>query len=163
MPSFYSVVRYVPDVIADERINIGVVVFGEGRIRAHFLQNWQRVQRFGGGSVAFLKNFAKEFPQAQLHLLFESPKWDEASLQKVVGKWKNCIQLSEAYASLKSVDELLAEVTNRFLREEQSHAQTAVRESYGRSRVVSDGIRIVKAVLSEHVGRRIASEIVKKN
>ena len=33
MSSYYSVVRYVPDPVADERINVGVVVFGSDYFR----------------------------------------------------------------------------------------------------------------------------------
>ena len=32
MATFYSVIQFVPDPVADERMNAGVVVFGNGRI-----------------------------------------------------------------------------------------------------------------------------------
>ncbi|HQU44959.1 MAG TPA: DUF3037 domain-containing protein [Pirellulales bacterium] len=37
MASFYSVVQYVPDAVRDERINIGVLTFGDGRVRHLFV------------------------------------------------------------------------------------------------------------------------------
>ena len=40
MTSFYSVVRYVPDPIAEEAINIGVVAFKEGKLRFRFVEDW---------------------------------------------------------------------------------------------------------------------------
>jgi Protein of unknown function (DUF3037) len=47
MVSRYSVIRYVPNPSADERINIGVLVSDEQEVRVRFLQNWERVRCFG--------------------------------------------------------------------------------------------------------------------
>src|SRR5579885_3191655 len=40
MASFYTVVQYVPDPVADERINAGVIVFSRDRVAARFVKNW---------------------------------------------------------------------------------------------------------------------------
>jgi len=47
MVSRYSIVQYVPNPIADQRINIGVLAFDDNRVCVRFLSNWERVKRFG--------------------------------------------------------------------------------------------------------------------
>jgi DUF3037 family protein len=158
MPSFYTVVQYVPDPIADERMNVGVIVCGEEGIKANFLKHWERARRFGGENVSFLKDFADQLTNPQLSLLPAVPKCDEATLRKIVGSWRNSIQFLEPRASLKAPDELLEEVTQRFLREQPT---PVVRETYGKMRAVSQGVRKVRAVLGERLEDRILRRIVK--
>lgn len=45
--SLFSVLQYVPDVTADERINIGVVTIGRETYHVSILDDWQRVRNFG--------------------------------------------------------------------------------------------------------------------
>ena len=59
MPSRYSIIQYVPNPIADERINIGVLAFDENLVKVSFLKNWQRVKDFGGENIDFLQDFAE--------------------------------------------------------------------------------------------------------
>ena len=59
MASRYSVIQYVPNPIADERINIGVLAFNEQVVKVHFLSRWDRVRDFGQvKDIDFLQNFA---------------------------------------------------------------------------------------------------------
>lgn len=118
MPSHYSIVRYVPDPIADERVNVGVVVFGEGRVLTRFVNRWSRTKTFGGEEVDFLREFAREIGEPQRNLLAFSQPWTDDTLSTVSRRWKNSIQLSEPRASLKDPDSLLAEVAATFLREQ---------------------------------------------
>jgi len=39
MASYYSIIQYVPNPIANERINIGVLIFDEKEIKVNFLEN----------------------------------------------------------------------------------------------------------------------------
>ncbi|MBD2774779.1 DUF3037 domain-containing protein [Iningainema tapete] len=66
MVSRYSIIQYVPDPIADERINIGVVVFNEDAVKSRFLTNWERVRLFGMEDIDFLKDFADRVQKAAL-------------------------------------------------------------------------------------------------
>ncbi len=117
MPAHYSVIRYVPDPIADERINLGVIIFGEGQVLSRFITKWQRARNFGGEDIVFLQEFAKEVAERQMKLLPGAPLWDEHTLQKIAGHWKNSIQLSEPRGSLQSPEGLLTEVVQRYLHE----------------------------------------------
>ena len=70
-PSYYSVIQYVPNPIADERINIGVIAFDDRTVLVHFLKNWNRVRNFGGEDIGFLLEFAKRMEEsAKSGLLF---------------------------------------------------------------------------------------------
>jgi hypothetical protein len=41
MPARYSVIQYLPDPATDERINFGVLAFGDGdHLYARFVRNW---------------------------------------------------------------------------------------------------------------------------
>src|SRR6266496_1389754 len=120
MASHYTVVHYVPDPISDERINVGVLVFGDGRIRSRFLSSWRRVQQFGTGDVSFVRDFASRIEQTTgLQPPIDEPVGREAltetRLRQMIGRWVNSIQFSEPKASLLAPERLLDEMCRRFL------------------------------------------------
>lgn len=56
MVSRYSIIQYVPDAIANERINIGVLAFDDQVVRVKFLAKWNRVVHFApSADISFLK------------------------------------------------------------------------------------------------------------
>jgi hypothetical protein len=146
MPSQYSVVRYVPDPIADERINVGVVVFGEGMLRTKFIRRWSRLRGFGGGEdTGFLRDFVRDIEHAQKTLLDgASQPWTAETLKRVSARWKNSIQLSEPRASLDSPDDLLRDAARTFLRDEQPRQRGRDRRT-----AASIGAQSVTAALRE--------------
>ncbi len=163
MTSFYSVVQYVPDPIADERINVGVIVFGEKGVESHFLSDWRRVKGFGGEDIEFLQTFAKrveeaEDPQLLLPELRGVYKLDEEALRKFAGKWKNSIQFTSPRASTRDVAVLLQDTARRFLRE---HVTTK-REVRDRRVAASLTARQVALALNERVGED-AKHFLKRN
>lgn len=163
MTSFYSVVQYVPDPIADERINVGVIVFGEKGVASHFLSDWRRVKGFGGEDTAFLQTFAKrveeaEDPQLLLPALRGVYKLDEEALRKFAGKWKNSIQFTTPRASTRDVDPLLEEIARRFLRE---HVP-AKREFRDRRAAATLAAQHVELALNERIGED-ARHFLKRN
>lgn len=117
MPSYFSIVRYVPDPVTDERLNIGVVVFGEGQILSKFIQGWGKVRIFGGEDIDFLRSFADDIERKQLNLFSSDGRWDENTLGTISSHWKNSIQLSEPKASLRTPTELLEDISSRYIRE----------------------------------------------
>ena len=64
MASRYSVIQYVPDPIADERINIGLVIFDDEQVKAVFLKQWDRVRCFAMEDIQFLRLFEEQMQHA---------------------------------------------------------------------------------------------------
>jgi hypothetical protein len=121
MEARYSVVQFVPDPVADERINVGVIAFGPGdEVYARFLRNWSRVRHFGTKDIAFLQEFAKSVTEATsettLPGLGKYEPITEALVERMVN-WNNSIQLTEPRASLRPAAELVDEMARKFLRE----------------------------------------------
>lgn len=124
MASRYSVIQYVPNPIADERINIGVIVFDEKIIKVHFLRSWERVKAFGKEDIRFLRDFARRMGEASKNgLLFpnDDPNNGQSRvdrLRKVSRGWINSIQFTEPRGSLENVDSLFKEAINTYLVDE---------------------------------------------
>ena len=163
MISQYRVISYVPDPVIGERINVGVLVYGDGVTRCRFVQNWQRVKQFGYGDVAFLQDFAKEFED---RLSLPNPKKDnhdpdainDDKLGVITRSWMNSIQISDANASTKTVEQLFEDVSTRFIREPASRK----RRARDRRAAVSMAIRAVKAAVKDQIGPDLL-EYVKRN
>lgn len=122
MPSFYTVAQYVPDPDADERINFGVLTFGDGTIHARFLHDWRRVRSFGGEDVGFLREFAARVlrdarSQARLPLSDGDAQLTEARLSAMIGGWANAIQFTRPRASTLPAAQLIDRIAPQFLRE----------------------------------------------
>ncbi|CAD5925715.1 hypothetical protein PCC9214_00954 [Planktothrix tepida] len=120
MVSRYSIIQYVPNPIANERINIGVVAFSDQEVRVQFLSNWERVRNFGMENIDFLTNFAARMKEtASRGLMFpgdeesEIPKHER--LTEIVRGWRNSIQFTEPHPSLADVDKLLHDIVEDFL------------------------------------------------
>jgi Protein of unknown function (DUF3037) len=119
MASKYSIVQYVPNPIANERINIGVVAFNEEQVRVQFLTNWERVRNFGMEDITFLKTFARRMSEAaDCGLIFpgDNPNAPyQERLNKIAQDWLNSIQWTEPRGSLEDVDSLLEDIASIFL------------------------------------------------
>jgi hypothetical protein len=116
MASYYSIIRYVPNPISEECVNIGVAVFGGGAPLFRFITDWSRPRRFGGESVEFLERFAQQVSSTQLGIFSDSGTWDERRLQGILGRWHNSIQFTLPRASLREPSILLEEIVALFLR-----------------------------------------------
>ena len=125
MASFYIVAQYVPDPITGERLNIGVLVYEDGneRIYSYFLQDWQRAKCFAGQltDIGFLRDFANQLPRqlagASVLSGAKGQTITKESLLDMVSNWGNSIQFTAPRASLMSAEDLLAYVSDRFVRE----------------------------------------------
>jgi Protein of unknown function (DUF3037) len=118
MPSKFIIFQYVPNPLADERINIGLIAFNDKVVKPKFLHNWERVQKFNLGDINFLKDFAAQASQ-QLPEILASQGSNKVSIYDQLGQmskiYTNTIQITEPRASLKDVDELANEIYARFL------------------------------------------------
>jgi hypothetical protein len=120
MASYYSIIQYVPNPIANERINVGVLTFDEEELKVKFLKNWKRVENFCMGDITFLRDFESQMQKAVSQgLLFpgdsllDQPRQER--LQRVSENWMNSIQFTEPNFSLKPVDKLLEDSIKKYL------------------------------------------------
>lgn len=167
MPTYYTVVQYVPDPVADERINIGVIVFNDDHIRTRFLHNWDRVSRFAQEDISHVRDFSDWARQAAVrsgnHPSMEPlpglPGVDQLNKEtifRMAEEWSNTLQLSAPQPSLEEPEALL----NRM-------ARTHLREPIARQRVFRDrqfaaryAVSSVRRSVSERLGPTQTGEYV---
>ncbi|BBC24870.1 DUF3037 domain-containing protein [Pseudanabaena sp. ABRG5-3] len=165
MASRYSVIQYVPNPIADERINIGVLVFDEKIVKVHFLRSWERVKCFGKEDIKFLRDFADRMKRASKKgLLFpnDDPNNEQSRvdrLRKVSRGWINSIQFTEPRGSLENVDSLFEDTINTYLVDEIPTEQN-VRDRQSAKRIVTSS---VKNRLKKRFGKEDADKLFKKD
>ncbi len=121
MVTRFTVVQYIPDPIAGERMNCGIIAWREGRIFAKFVRNWRRLRTFGGEGIDFLRDFADRVLEVVSGVM-EIPgiggeRLDQEQLEKIIGRWVNSIQFSPPQSSLKAPDQVVEELAPIFLRE----------------------------------------------
>jgi hypothetical protein len=114
MAAFYSVIQFVPDPVADERLNAGVIVFDSQSVRAHFIENWGRLQQFANKDVGFLKQFAREFLE-RCQEGHSQGRITEETIREMAASWRSAIQLTPPRGSLLGLDALLLDAQRRFL------------------------------------------------
>ena len=121
MPSYYSIVRFLPDPVRDERINVGVLAYDDaGDVAGHFVRDWKRIRNFAGQDVAFLQDFIRELADAtstQRTLSFDGGQGgcSPEDIRRMASRWINSVQMSEPRASLLGRDDLLARMSAQFL------------------------------------------------
>ncbi|MFZ4665841.1 MAG: DUF3037 domain-containing protein [Prochlorotrichaceae cyanobacterium] len=146
MASRYSVIQYVPNPIADERINIGVIAFDENGVKVQFLSQWDRVRSFGSSSdLTTIKDFAHRMKAAAAEgLLFPGDESNHIPqherLAKVSKGWINSIQFTEPRGSLETLDGLLEDIAETYLME-SAQKKVTLRDRQIAARVTTSGIR----------------------
>ena len=146
MASRYSVIQYVPNPIADERINIGVLAFDDQDVKVKFLSRWNRVSCFGPSSdLLVIKDFATRMREATENgLLFpgdepsDTPRHER--LAKISKGWINSIQFTAPRGSLEPLDALLEDVIETYLME-PSEKTRRLRDRQTAARVTTSKIR----------------------
>ena len=118
--SRYSIVQYIPDPVADERVNIGVVAFDdEGNWAVRDVHDWRRAERFAGlGRSSGLRAHAEELREA----LIVAPSPPEA-IGRFVNEWRHSVQLTAPRASLRSVEDTVDSIAAKVLVGERPYVQ----------------------------------------
>jgi hypothetical protein len=125
MASHYSVVQFVPDPVADERINIGVLVFGQGRVGSTFVSDWRRAQTLAGHSVEPLRRILRDLQrvtseadgEAALTSPSEFHRLTVERVEQLAAQWSHAIQLTPPRASLAEPDALLSQMASLMLKQ----------------------------------------------
>ncbi len=161
MVAHYSVIQHIPDPIADERLNIGIVVFNEEQVEVEFLNRWDRVRCFGGNETN-LRDFAEKMHDAAKRgLLFPGdqggPHSRQARILKISEDWINGIQFTEPRGSIEDVDPLMEKLVKIFLREPEAERKSKFRDRQEAARITRN---LVRRVVQERCGRSLAKELV---
>jgi len=141
----YSIVRYVPDPVRGEQINIGVVVAAEDppTFRARFLPQSAtgRLKRISARSdFRFIRDLAQQMAEAaDDHLPLDQPgraRWSAAALERAAIEWANTIQFSEVRAALhEQPDALLDTLYTRYVADPRPTVKRARDRRWVRRRV----------------------------
>lgn len=117
MGSKYTVIQLVPDPVADERLNAGVIVFDDARILVKLTSNWQRLKQFSSLDLDFFKDFARDL----LDRTSPNPSKQSLTLTELdymIRKWQSVIQFTKPRGSLLGVEQLLTYTFQRFMTSE---------------------------------------------
>ena len=144
----YSVIQYVPDPIADERINIGLVIFDDERVETVFLKRWDRVNCFAMEDIHFLRLFEEQMRGAVSEgLVFpgdrENGQPRHERLLHIATSWMNSIQFTEPSGSLANVDQLLERLPSQLLKEPLIKPKRKLRDRQGAAKLARSSIRNV--------------------
>lgn len=129
--TYFSIIRYVPDPVREEQINIGIIAIDATQPygRARFLTRWERVRRFGGEEIEFIKEFVRDVEHRlpKQPALFKDTLLGTEELEKLASNWKNSIQFSAPKVSTLPVEQLVDREFKRFV-DSVSHRITERRE-----------------------------------
>lgn len=162
MSAHYTIVQYVPDPTADERVNFGVITWDDEQALSRFVGDWRRVKAFGGEDVRFLKEFARSISEKTSGALRLPELGDEIQLQalkKMVAEWSYSIQFTDPRGSLKNAEALLGEVSGLFLRELPKPVRRHARTRKAAVRIAHDSLF---TAIQERAADEV-EEIVKRN
>lgn len=134
MTNFFSVMKFVPDPLSGECINVAVLVFNEfGLCKFETTNQWNRVRSFWGHDTGPLKDVMKTFLKPDMSL---------ESMMSRLGDVTSSIQLTEPRESSREVDELLEWLAdNMLLRRQPTHRPLT------KSGVVAETRKSLKAAL----------------
>jgi len=165
MSAFYIVVQYVPDPVADERINIGVIVFGDGRIYSRFVRKWGRVQRFGGESdIAYIHEFVEYIQSSRmprfLNNVVDEQRVGEKEISRMAEEWNGSIRLTKPKASLYRPDVLLERMASLMLRD----AHPVMRRARNKQFVANIAATILRSAILDSTGsKEFAENLVQRH
>ena len=141
MRAFYSVIRYVPNPVADESINVGVVAFNGDEVALRITSDWSRARQLAHRDPSLLKQTASD-----LATELKEGRLKENTIRRYAETWHNQIQWSEPRPSLNGVNELVGEVAAVYL----PRAVAKVPRKLGKRRAVRIAIDELTRQLTEH-------------
>lgn len=139
MPTYYTVVRYLPSALAEEFVNVGVVVFGDGAIRSRFLSSLKPIRSFAGQKLPGVD---------ALRELLERDTLREEGLRQIMREWCGSVQFSEPRASLMPAEALLERLAKTFLYRDEPEQE---RRFVDKRKVKREAFSTVRNALMERI------------
>lgn len=141
MTSQFSVLQYVPDPLADERINVGVIAYDDSEQAFRVLKDWHRVERFAGHPAAHLR-------ASVLDLLDELAEVEPTDLPGRLGEWRSgwhgSLTLTPPRVSLDPPERVLDDIAASVLKESPTRTRTQTK-----SQVVASVRRELEGALNQ--------------
>lgn len=106
----FRVLRYYPDLVTGECINVGLVAFDGERVTTRVRPNWDRVTRFGG-------RLEQSIVEAYLDPLHD---WTPEQASAYEAHYMSSLQFGEMGASTQSIEECADDMANVMFREPAS-------------------------------------------
>jgi hypothetical protein len=106
MPSFFSVIRFVPSSVTNEAINVGVLLASGDHIEVRALEDWQRVRPFAGQHWKEVRRLIADMAGDPHGFLGIDAVTSADGLREQLSRWTRVIQFSDVHASLASMGEL---------------------------------------------------------
>ena len=129
MASYFSVIQYVANPVADERVNIGLIVYDDaGRWALRHLDGWSRVERFTGLPG---KNFQRHIEAVTA--LLETASSPQSAIEDALATWTHSVQLTLPRASLRPLDDVLETTAGAVLTDETRASRRAGRPTLARA------------------------------
>lgn len=107
MAAFFSVVRFVPDSVANEAVNIGLLVASGARIEVRTLSDWDRVKHFAGANWREARRLVEELQQDPKAFLGVGQVNVADDLRAAIAQWTRALQFSDVRASLDTFDDVM--------------------------------------------------------
>ncbi len=152
MATNYTVIQYVPDPVADERVNVGIVAWNETEIRLHFVSDFKRAQRLGKVSML------PAIEQVKDYLLdIESQPFDSSAAERIkimVQESYNLIQFRPISITRSAPSAAVVELSSTFLKEQN---RTVARTRRGSAWVNNLFIRKAETVANKVWGDAAAT------
>lgn len=148
----YSVVQFVPDPIAGEAVNLGVIAWDDGGIKTEVIKDWRRISSFAYSDIGFLRDFVKTFSrlssnQARLPGLLGDKPLNPADLEQLIEGWKNSIQFTPIRTSMKSAADLSRDLAKIFIK-----TKTPIRRKFVKSKAVKFATGVFYELFESRVG-----------
>lgn len=115
MASYFAVIRFIPNAVTDEAINVGVLLASGAHIEIHALQDWARVKAFAGASWRDVRRLVDDMSEDPAAFLGIESVDSVHDLRQRLSEWTRAVQFSDVHASLASVNELAAEIPEMIL------------------------------------------------
>ena len=138
MPAYYSIVQFVPSRVADERINVAVVVYDDQRLVCRTLHHWGRVRTFAGESVEHVRDSVESMLSSDL---------EPDDILRSAEAGVSTVQFTRPRASLLPADALLDQIAGAALMDREPQ-----RRVHSKNDVIRAGRVALEREASSHLG-----------
>ena len=103
MASYFSLIRYVPNLAAGEAVNVGVLIADENRLVVRPLADWQRVRPFAGSQTRHVRRLVEDIAENPSGFFGVAGIKNIDELRTVLARWEYLLQFSDVHVSMESV------------------------------------------------------------